>query len=368
MPAELTCSRKNFLRLCAAGVAGAFLHATPSRAQTQPVSTSAKKYDLRDFVRWILEEMEPSARLPGPAGHYSRVFDNKTMELYGTADMACILYTIGQLHPTEKQRSEWADAFNEFQNPDTGYLVEKSPTLSPLHNTAFALAAMNLLDLTPKYPLKFAEDFKDPVAALSKLDWKTAVYLESHKGAGMGAIFALSPGLADKKWFDDYFSFCDQMFDPHNGLMGQGKPPGGDYDQVGGTFHYSFLFNYFNRRMPFPERRIDSVIGTRNPDGYWLATNHLWLTLDAMYLLTRTSRYCDYRKDDIRALVRSIMDQAMSEVYSPDGRKKSFVGKTPVHSVTCAINMAAEAQNFLGADEVITDWPLHIVLDRRPFI
>ena len=184
----------------------------------------------------------------------------------------------------------------------------------------------------------------------------------------MGAIFALSPGLGDKKWFDDYFAFCDQMFDPHNGLMGQGKPPGGDYDQVGGTFHYSVLYNYFNRRMPFPERRIDSVIGTRRPDGYWLASNHLWLTLDAMYLLTRTNRYCDYRTDDIRKIVRSIMDQAMTEVFSPEGRKKSFVGKTPVHSVTCAINMAAEAQNFLGSDEVITDWPLHLVLDRRPFI
>jgi hypothetical protein len=29
---------------------------------------------------------------------------------------------------------------------------------------------------------------------------------------------------------------------------------------------------------------------------------------------------------------------------------------------------AAEAQQFLGSKEIITDWPLRLVLDRRPLI
>jgi hypothetical protein len=334
---------------------------------TAPSADAGKVNDLRDFVRWIVEELEPSVRLPGGAGRYARTVGGAA-ELYGTSDMACILYTIGKLRPTDAERQEWAEAFQIFQNPETGFLIEKDPTHTPLHNTAFALGAMQLFDLTPKYPVKMGPEYQDPRAFLATLDWKKAVYTESHKGAGMGAIFALSPGLRNTAWFNEYFAACESYFDPHNGLMGQDKPAGGDSDQVGGTFHYSFLYNYFNRRMPFPERRIDSVIGTQQPDGYWRADNHLWLTLDAMYLLTRTVRYCPYRVEDVRKVVRGIMDKAMTEVFSVEGRKASFVGHLQVHLVTAAISMAAEAQQFLGANEIVTDWPLKLVLDRRPFI
>jgi hypothetical protein len=58
----------------------------------------------------------------------------------------------------------------------------------------------------------------------------------------------------------------------------------------------------------------------------------------------------------------------MNDVYSVEGRKKNFTGRLAVHTVTAAINMAAEAQQFLGAQEVVTDRPLRLVLDRRPFI
>jgi hypothetical protein len=36
--------------------------------------------------------------------------------------------------------------------------------------------------------------------------------------------------------------------------------------------------------------------------------------------------------------------------------------------LTAAISIAAEAQQFLGAQEVVTERPLRLVLDRRPFI
>jgi hypothetical protein len=58
----------------------------------------------------------------------------------------------------------------------------------------------------------------------------------------------------------------------------------------------------------------------------------------------------------------------MRDLYSPAGRRTALSPKLPVHSVTAAISIAAEAQKFLGAQEVITDRPLRLVLDRRPFI
>src|SRR4029077_19305012 len=105
--------------------------------------------------------------------------------------------------------AEWAEAFQVFQNPETGWLVEKTPSHAPLHNTAFALAAMELLDLRPKFPVKMGPECNDPKAFLATLDWKKAVYTESHKGAGIGSIFTLVPELGTPQWFAEFFAACD---------------------------------------------------------------------------------------------------------------------------------------------------------------
>jgi hypothetical protein len=381
-------SRSDFVRrgarlVGAAAVLGSFptaAAAEPSAATTTVTSnaspansvptttTSAQTYDLRDFVRWIVEEFEPSVRLPGPAGSYARLVGGTEVELYGASDMACVLYTIGRLSPTETERREWAAVLQSFQNPDTGYLLEKSRTHTPLHNTAFALGAMQLLEVRAKHPLKFAAEYADVAAFLGTLDWQKRVYSDSHRGAGVASVYALAPELRSTAWFDAFFRTCDAAFDPANGLMGHGKPPGGDSDQIGGTFHYHFLYEHFNRRMPFPQKRIDSVIGLQQPDGYWHPTNHLWLTLDAIYLMTRTLRYTAYRAGDVVRVVQRCMDVLMNDFYGADGRERFARDKMGVHSLTSAISIAAEAQQFLGADRVVTDWPLHLVLDRRPFI
>jgi hypothetical protein len=367
-------TRADFLRRSAQGLGALTLLSAipnPSRAADAPVTpaSTAPVFDLREFVHWIVSEFEPSVRLPGGAGHYTSKAGRTTIELYGVSDMACILHTIGALRPGEKERGDWAAAFQTLQDPKSGWLLEKTPTHSAQHNTAFALAAMELLDLVPTHPVTMGPEHADVRAFLGALNWKTAVYGESHKGAGLGSIYALVPALGTPAWFAEYFATCDALFDPRNGMMGIDKPAGGDFDQIGGTFHYAFLYQYFNRQMPFPEKRIDAVIGLQQPDGYWHPTNHLWLTLDAVYLLTRTLRQQPHRFDEVRAVVRRVMEIFQREVFSPEGRKKTILtGNLPVHSLTAAISLAAEAQQFLGAHEVVTEKPLRLVLDRRPFI
>jgi hypothetical protein len=367
-------SRGEFIRMCARG-AGAFgvacLLPIRSLAQTADLRTRADSFqlDMRGFVQWILSEYEPSIRLGGGAGRYPRQPGQTSPALYGVADMACTLYTVGALHPSVKEREEWAAAFELFQNPSTGWFIEKDPrTLSQQHNTAFALGAMQLFDLSPRYPLNMGSEYSDISAYLNSLNWKTGVYTDSHKGAGIGSIYTLVPTLHSTAWFSKYFETCDELFDPNNGMMGRDKSAGGDMDQIGGTFHYSFLYQFFNRQMLYPEKRIDAVLRLQQPNGYWSTSNHLWLTLDAIYLMTRTLRYCPHRYEDVRACVQRTLRALQQDVYSPEGRKTVFSKMDGVHSLTAAISIAAEAQNFLGIKEVITDWPLKLVLDRRPFI
>ncbi|HEV2618768.1 MAG TPA: hypothetical protein VGU23_02395, partial [Acidobacteriaceae bacterium] len=99
-----------------------------------------------------------------------------------------------------------------------------------------------------------------------------------------------------------------------------------------------------------------------------LKDNYLWLTLDAIYLMTRTLRYCEHRREEVRASVRRALRAVEAAAWSPGGRKRSFSKGQAVHAATVATAIGAEAQQFLGAQEVVTDWPLKLVLDRRPFI
>ncbi len=337
-------------------------------APCPPPTTTAPVFDLREFEHWVVAEFEPSVRRSGGAGHYARAADQPDIELYGIADMACSLHTLGLLHPTVTERAEWAAAFQRFQRPEDGWLRERDPSHGAMHNLAFGLAAMELLDLRPERPVRMAPEHADPRAFLAALDWRSRVYPDSHEGAGIGTVHTLLPELGGRPWLDAYFAACDELFDPRNGLMGRDKPPGGDFDQIGGTFHYVFIYHHFNRRAPYPRERIDAVLGTRQPDGYWHPDNKLWLSFDALYLLTRTLRYCPYRYDDIVACARDVMTHAMRDIFSPAGRAQVFSKRVTTHSVAAALCLAAEAQLFLGAHEVVTDRPLRLVLDRRPFM
>jgi hypothetical protein len=325
--------------------------------------------DVQPFVDWIRAVYEPSVRVGGRVGHYARQPDVEAIDLYGVADLACVLYTIGHLAPDEHERMEWADAFATFQTDD-GSFIEAAPTHDRLHSTAFTLAAMELLGLQPRRPLTIIEQYADAATIepfLSELDWRSDVYMGSHRGAGLGSIMSLDarpkPG-----WFDTFFGALDQRFDPANGLLGEGKPAIGDLDQIGGTFHYHFLYEWHHRRMPFPRARIDAVLGLQQANGFWTADSRLWVTLDAMYLLTRTVEGCGYRRADVDDAVWAAAQAVDTQILAREHRDECFGWYLGAHSLTAATAIVAEAQRYAGAERVRTDRPLRLVLDRRPFI
>lgn len=333
-------------------------------------------FDLRPLIRWVLDEFEPAMRLA--PGHYMRARGEQEHELYGTSDMACVLHTLGALHPSAEERGQWASAWKAFIDADTGYLIERNPTHSKLHNTAFALAAMRLLGLVADHPMPWFQAQRDPakmMAMLDGLDWRENVYRCSHDGAGLAAIMALVPGLYDREWFTAYFAHLDRLFDPRNGMLGLDKPAGGDSDQIGGTFHYAFMYEFFHRPIPHPTARIDAIIGLQQPDGYWHPFNHYWMTLDAIYMLTRSVRHSGHRREDVARCIRRSLDALYPRVTEPASRDAAFYAdvsgtkrRLGVHHLTAVLSLFAESQAFLGSDVVVSDYPLRLVLDARPFI
>lgn len=323
-------------------------------------------HDLRHFIDWIVTGFEPRVRVGDTAGAYARKADEDFVHLYGTADMACVLYTLGRLPTEPAAREQWVATLQGLQDPQTGYLLARPADHSPLHNTAFALGALELFDAAPLHPLAFADEVRTSEqleAFFDSFDWREGVYRQSHNGAGIAAALALVPGTVGPEWFDAYFRLTDAKFDPANGMMGDGKPPEGDFDQVGGTFHYAFMYEHFGRAMPYPAARTDAILGLQRDDGTWHERNIWWLTLDALYMLDRDQRRLPHRPDDVRAAIARATAAAAERIATPEVRD----GMTP-HQLTATVNLFAIAQQALGRDEIVTDRPLRLVLDRRPFI
>jgi hypothetical protein len=326
--------------------------------------------DGREFIEWIVSTYEPSVHVEGGAGHYARQPGEASIDVYGVSDMACVLFTIGHLRPTEDERRAWASAFRSLEDDDGSY-VERVPTHHRLHSTAFTIAAMELLGLWPRRDLPFATEWSEPVAVarlLDDLDWRDSVYAGSHVGAGMGAIASMVPTLGTAAWLDAYFASLDAHLDEVNGMFGVAKPVQGDTDQIGGTFHYAFLYDWHHRPMAHPDARIDAILGLQRTDGVWADDNPLWLTLDAIYLLARAVERTGHRRPEVEHAVREALHGVHRRAVDPGRREAAFGWYLGAHSLTAVVSILAEGQRFLGHDEILTERPLQLVLDRRPFV
>ena len=310
--------------------------------------------DARPFIDWIRTVYEPACRVGDAVGAYGRSPGRRHAHLYGTSDMACVRWTIGDLDVGEADA--WAEQFATFRHDDGTYR-EHLATHHPWHSTAFALAAMELFDLDCPRP-----DFlvTDPTAVLDGLDWRDDVYTGSHEGAALASVAALCG--VDDAWWTAYWRALEAHLDPATGMFGDGKPPGGDSDQIGGTFHYAFVYEHVGRVLPHAEARVAAVLANRVHDGLWHPENRRWLTLDGVYLLTRSG--VDGVADAVRDAVRIVEAESMTE----PGRTWFDEWYLGVHDLTATVSTLAEAQRFLGPDEVVTEVPLRLVLDRRPFI
>jgi hypothetical protein len=335
--------------------------------------------DLRPFVRWISDTFAPLVHIgPGPADYTDRA-GSTDVALYGAADMACILYSIDALDASG-QAAAWLDTLSRFQDPRSGYLISSDASLSKVHNTAFAIGAMNLFNpdlpngVLPPHRLQFATNFDTPekmTRYISSLNWKTDVYESGENLIGLASAFANVSGVVPATWIPWFMDYVDQtMVDASSGMLGQDKPPVGDLDQIGGTVHFEFFWAYFKRHLPHVEKRVDAILGLQQPDGLWDDNNPWWMTFDATYMLARAAAAkTAYRAADVRSAVRRALTVVFERAMDPKQREADFYQPVlGVHNLTGAISLFANAQEFLGADVVGTDCPLRLVLNRRPYI
>jgi len=342
--------------------------------------TETPSWDLRPFEEWLFEEFVPSLRTGPDAGSYAARLGEDTTALYGSADVACILYTLGQLDCTPAVAQGWLATLGSFQESQSGFFVDDRGGLTTAHNTGFAVAAMQLLQpdlrngVLPVAPLTFAGKIADPAEAerfAATLDWHGNCYEAGEILVGHAATFFNVADTVPQQWFAWLVDYIESTkFDTANGMVGLDKPPAGDMDQIGGTLHFDFMWSALGRTLPFPEARASALLGLQRPDGLWSELNPWWLTFDSVYMLGRTIAELETGlADRVRDAVARALSAVVPRALDPAHRHADFVVPwMGAHTATGAISMFACAQRVLGADRVLTRRPLQLVLDRRPYI
>jgi hypothetical protein len=341
---------------------------------------AADSWDIRPFEAWIVDEFLPSLWVgPGPADYARRPGDPDTA-LYGTADVACILYSLGRFDEAAGTADAWLGVLSEFQNEASGFFVDRGGMLSTAHNTGFAIGAMNLFqpDLhngeLPRWPLRFGqlvEQRADAERYVATLDWRNNCYEAGEDLVGHASSFFNVEDVVKPAWFDWLVNdIQDTLLDHANGMVGVGKPAEGDLDQIGGTFHFDFFWGALDLRLPFAQARAKSLLGLQQSNGLWDPNNPWWLTFDAIYMLGRTLP--DLAVDEVQqvlaAIARSVSTVA-ERAANARQRTSDFVQPwIGAHMLTGALSLFAYAQQVLGENRVKTSRPLKLVLDRRPYI
>ncbi len=324
----------------------------------ETIETTVKTHELGEgkYARYLSDN-----------GHAHRKTGNNE---YGCADAANILYTIGKFERDEKKRRSAVSALQDFQH-ENGLFDEG--THHPIHCTAHCSAALELFDAAPRLPLIGLKEYETEEGLLSlleNLDWVSKPWPEAHRGAGIYAAFVLN-GNASPQWQNTYFDWITAHTDKQYGIGIEGaiqakKQPISHH--LNGWFHYMFNFVFARRPIPCAKQATDTCI-----DLYKNKTDLVpnfensvdFAQIDWIYMLNRAARQEGYRVDEACDLIRQFANKYIPYLQSID--HKTDDRWNDLHFLFGAVCALAELQIALPG-EIQTDYPLKLVLDRRPFI
>lgn len=259
--------------------------------------------------------------------------------LYSSCFAAMTLYYTGKLdNLTQGERHEWGKYISGFQDSESGYFV--GPELVPeeltsdihdyehvaMHLTAHVLPALSLLKTSPPHPLAFAHRFLDPnqlTRWLEARDWRRA-WLE---GNNLLFIAQFLLHLRDRekrpeatKSIGIYFDWLDSQLDPQTGLWGTNGFCSPFVAMCGG-YHQLLAYYGEGRDVLYKERLIDTVLSLQHPDGGFSPAGGggACEDVDAADILVNMYKQCDYRRGDIRAALKRLLDSIVPNQMADGG-------------------------------------------------
>ncbi|MBD3919989.1 hypothetical protein H8B09_14590 [Paenibacillus sp. PR3] len=328
--------------------------------------------DIRPFLAKIRRSIA-AHRTAAADGYRRKLSDSSaSADLYGTANAVILLYTINELPAFgTDEHLAFVSSLQQFQDPHTGLF--NGIGHHPLHGTAFAISALELLDSKPLYPLTDLQELKDKAALyefLAGLNWVREPWAESHKGAGLYAAMVLA-GEVDAAWEDAYFNWLHEETDPATGLWRKqamhtvASAP--LFHHLASSFHYLFNLNYRNRKMRYPDAWIDTCLQLNNAGEIPLKADALsFVELDVLYTLICAASQTEHRAAELQAMIHAICHHLLNSVESLSGGPDDDVFED-IHEL-CGTTCALALVQSVMSGQIVSGRILQKVLDRRPFI
>jgi len=238
---------------------------------------------------------------------------------------ACMLYHyLGRLETfTSKQKQEWANYLNSWQDPQTGLFI--GPEIVPeelmspkhdlehvtMHLTAHVLPTLDLLKSKPPHSLSFAHRFLDPKYLqhwLKRRDWQNA-WLEGNNLLFIGQFLIhlrdVENSSSAQAALDLYFEWLDQTQDPHTGLWGTNGFCS-NCEALYGGYHQLLVYYFEDRPVKYPKRLIDIALSLQHTDGGFnpAGGGGACQNVDAIDILLNMYKRTDYKRASIRSALR----------------------------------------------------------------
>lgn len=330
------------------------------------------RHDLTGFISFVQEWLERYRVGPGAyTRHLQREgYDSTRADAYGCAGAANIRYMLGRLPGDPVERDQWISALQGFQDPATGVFAD--PTHSDHHTTAHCAAALELFEARPRHPLTFLQELREPDALsafLDSRDWDHP-WPASHDAAGAASAVVIT-GELGPDWLAHWLDWFDAEADAHTGLWRRGRMLPADewpglFSNLGGGFHYHFVYEHLRQPWPYPDRVIDTALQLLYESAGSFAEVDLgFKDIDLVFCLNRARRQTPHRFDEVTTALELLVDRTARLLTDPDYLASPALDD--VHTTFGAICTVAELQRAVPGS-FDTGEPLRLVLDRRPFI
>ena len=298
---------------------------------------------------------------------------NLAADPYGCADAANILYTVGAL-PTGEEALAMVRAMQGLQDPESG-LFQSMDAHHPIHTTAHVVAALELFDAKPLYPLRALEEYFTIPGMIGLLETMAPAenpWSISHQGAGIYAAGVIT-GSVTPEWENAYFDWFWKNADPITGISLKGALDRSKVTEHGyhrylyGWFHYLFNHEYAHRPFPHVEKTLNSlaVMQRWNLFGADFGKYCDFRPIDVVYVSSRCMRKTPHRFAENMAFLDKFADEYLENLFALDPEKDDSMND--LHRLFGALCAVAELQSVLPG-KLYTKKPLRLVLDRRPFI
>jgi len=331
--------------------------------------------NLNPIIEKIRQMVQKRKLAPGS---YARTPGGTLPNPYGCADAANILYSIGEFPRDIQEREESVRILRSMQDPKTGLFTEDTSdpiyrtmhVHHPFHTTAHCMAALELFDAAPAYPAYALEPYLQEDAFtefMEGIDWRGGPWAESHKPAGL--YVALNLGGSDTTAFNKrYFQWMWDNADPDTGMWRIGCQDGTKslWEHMAGSFHYLFNHEYAHMPLRYPDKMIDSCIHMyRNEPRKGFGQRAGFMEIDWIYCMTRAMQQTPHRFWEARACLEDFAEKFVYNFEHADWENDKNLND--LHALFGSVCAFAELQRALRG-KLLSDVPMKLVLDRRPFI